>query len=193
MTPSQLYRLTSFVGLTCTAILVFNSARKGGLVPDITLTRAVAPLGALTGLFALTGIYLWQRAETGVLGLVGYALNAAGLAGAFAIEYTLQYVFAYLPKGEVTALVDGAPGKAFTVTAVVLIAGALTFGAAMWRARRFPPAAVALYAIGMVPGSLRNVVPVGVYLAGLLAAAAGVAWLSLTLLRQRKVSPVFAE
>src|SRR5689334_4620248 len=129
MTPSHLYRLAGLAGLACAVLLVVNSARRGGL-------------------FALSGRYLWQRVESGVPGLIGYALNAAGLAGAFAIEYVLHF-----------AALSGRSKPAFTVTAVILIAGVLTFAAASFRARRLPAAAVALYAAGMVPGSLRGVVP----------------------------------
>ncbi|OLB67004.1 MAG: hypothetical protein AUI10_01190 [Actinobacteria bacterium 13_2_20CM_2_72_6] len=179
MTPSRLYRLA---GLACALLLVINAARRGGLLPDGAFLNAIAPLGALTGLLALTGVYLWQRVPSGVFGLVGFALNFAGLAGAFAIEYTLHFVFRYLPKDQVTTLVDGGTGAAFRVTAIVLISGVLVFGYASWRARRYPVGAVALYVVGMVPGALRTVVPEPVYLGGLVVAAAGVAWLSLALL-----------
>jgi hypothetical protein len=133
-------------------------------------------------LAGLTGLYLWQRTAAGLPGLVGYALNFAGLAGAFAIEYVLHFVFRYLPADQVTALVDGGTGTAFRATAIVLICGVLTFGVASWRARRYPAGAVGLYVLGMVPGALRTVVPEPVYLGGLLLAAAGIVWLSLALL-----------
>jgi len=82
MTPSRLYRLAGLAGLACALLLVINAARRGGLLPDGAFLNAIAPLGALTGLLALTGVYLWQRVPSGVFGLVGFALNFAGLAGA---------------------------------------------------------------------------------------------------------------
>lgn len=184
MTPTRLFPLAGTAGLVCALLLLVNSARRADLLPDTTFTESIAPLAALAGLFALSGLYLWQRAEAGLLGLIGYVLNAAGLAGAFAIEYALHFVFRYLDSGTVDRLVDGGTGTAFRVTAVVLIMGVLAFGAASLRARRFAPVPVVLYMLGMIPGSLRNAVPDPVYLTGLVLAAAAVAWLSLPLLRQ---------
>src|SRR2546421_6088544 len=166
MTPQRLYRLAGLSGLACALILVVNVGRRGGLLPDTAVLNAIAPLGSLAGLFAITGLYLWQRAAAGLPGLVGYALNVAGLAGAFAIEYVLHFVFHYLPADQVTALVDGGTGTAFRVTAIVLICGVLTFGAASWRARRYPAGAVGLYVLGTVPGALRSGVPEPGYLGG---------------------------
>jgi hypothetical protein len=184
MHPTRLFPLAGAAGLACAALLIVNAARRGGLLPDTDVTESIAPLAALAGLFALTGLYLWQRAEAGLLGLIGYVLNAAGLAGAFAIEYTLHFVFRYLDSGTGERLVGGGTGTAFRLTAVVLISGVLAFAAASLRARRFPPIPIALYAIGMVPGSLRAAVPEAVYLGGLVLAACAVAWLSLTLVRR---------
>ena len=193
MTPQRLFRWAAFTGFACALLLVVNVGRRGGLLPDNAVLNAVAPLGSLAGLFALTGLYLRQRTAAGLLGLIGYGLNLAGLAGAFAIEYVLHFVFRYLPSDRVDALVDGGTGTAFRVTAIVLICGVLVFGIASWRARRYPVGAVALYVAGMVPGALRNVVPEPVYLGGLLLAAAGVAWLSLALLAASRAGSARAE
>jgi hypothetical protein len=184
MKPSALYRSAAVAGLTCAVLLLVNSARRSGLLPENDFTHAIAPLAALAGLFALAGLYLWQRSASGPLGLIGFGLNAIGLAGAFAIEYSVHFVFPSLDDGTVTALVDGGTGTAFRVTAIVLIVGVAAFAVASFRAGRFPRGAIALYAVGMIPGSLRNAVPEPVYLGGLVVAALGVAWLSLALYRE---------
>ncbi|MBG0814076.1 hypothetical protein [Planomonospora sp. ID82291] len=171
----SILRITGAAGFACAALLVLNAGRKGGLVPETVVTGAVAPFAPLTGLFAVTGIYLLIRHRSGTLGLVGYLLNSAGLAGAFGIEFTLHYVFPYLPGDTVAGLVAGGTGKAFLVTGVVLITGVLALGAAALRSRALPAAGVALYVIGMIPGSLRSAVPLPVYLVGLVVAAAGIA------------------
>jgi hypothetical protein len=183
MTASRLFRLVGLAGIACALLLFVNSARRGGLLPENGLTHAIAPFGALLGLFALAGLYLYQRAEAGVLGAVGFTLNAVGLAGAFAIEYAIHFIFPYLGTAQVSSLVEGATGRAFLATAVILITGVVLFGIASWRAGRLPAGAVALYVVGMIPGSLRNAVPVWVYLTGLVIAAVGVAWMSLPLFR----------
>ncbi|GAA3682402.1 hypothetical protein GCM10022224_053490 [Nonomuraea antimicrobica] len=173
-----MYRVAAAAGFVCALLLVVNSARRAGFVPETALTHAIAPFGALTGLLAITGIYLLIRGTTGALGLVGYVLNSAGLAGAFAIEYTLHFVFPYLGGGTVSGLLAGGTGRAFLVTSVVLLAGVLTFSAAAIRSGVMPVVGVLLYAAGMVPGSLRNAVPLPVYLVGLVVAGIGVAWMA---------------
>ncbi|MFG1962627.1 hypothetical protein [Nonomuraea sp. NPDC049028] len=178
MRSSTLYHATAMAGFACAVLLVINVFRRAGLLPETTLTHAIAPFGALTGLLAITGLFLLIRGTAGALGLIGYLLNAAGLAGAYAIEYTLHYVFPLLGSAKVAELLAGGTGQAFLITSVVLLAGVLTFSMAALRAGRLPALAVVLYAAGMIPGALRNVVPLPVYLIGLAVAAAGIAWMS---------------
>jgi hypothetical protein len=183
MMSSRLFRLAAGAGLACAVLLVVNVGRRAGVLPDGWLTNTIAPFAALAGVFALTGLYLVQRTQAGRVGVAGYALNLAGLAGAFAIEYTLHFVFPELSAEKVMDLLMAGTGLAFTVTAVVLIVGVLIFGAASWRARVLPAPAIGLYVAGMIPGSLRTAVPVPVFLAGLTVAAIGIAWLSVALWR----------
>ncbi|MGJ6968277.1 hypothetical protein ACSDR0_40850 [Streptosporangium sp. G11] len=178
MRQSALYRATAAAGLVCAVLLLFNILRRAGVLPETTVTHAIAPFGALAGLLAITGLYLLIRGTAGRLGLIGYLLNSAGLAGAFAIEYTLHYVFPLLGRSTIDGLLSGGTGRAFLVTSVVLIAGVLTFSVAALRSGALPAVAIAFYAAGMIPGSLRNLVPVPVYLAGLVIAAVGIAWMS---------------
>ncbi|MER5643319.1 hypothetical protein [Streptosporangium sp. NPDC002524] len=186
MGQSALYRATGAAGLVCAVLLLVNILRRAGVLRETALTHAVAPFGALTGLLAITGLYLLIRGTAGRLGLVGYLLNSAGLAGAFAIEYTLHYVFPLLGRTTIDGLLSGGTGRAFLVTSVVLIAGVLAFGVAALRSGALPVVAVVLYTVGMIPGSLRNLVPVPVYLAGLTVAALGIAWMSARLWAARE-------
>ncbi|MFE3451811.1 hypothetical protein ACFXJ8_23095 [Nonomuraea sp. NPDC059194] len=178
---SPLYRASAVAGLGCAVLLLVNVARRGGLLPETTLTHAIAPLAPLAGLLAVTGLYLLIRHRAGTAGLVGYLLNAAGLAGAFAIEYTLHFVFPYLGQPAIGGLLAGGTGRAFLVTSIILLAGVLTFGFAALRSGALPVVAVALYLVGMIPGALRSAVPLPVYLAGLAVAAIGIAWMSVGL------------
>lgn len=107
MSTNTLYRLCAGAGMYSAFQLVFNIARRTGALPDTVLTRGFAPLSATFGLLALTGLYLWQRQETGRLGLVGYALNAIGLAGSVGIEYVLNYVFLTSGRGLSTCSYTG--------------------------------------------------------------------------------------
>lgn len=176
-----LNRVTGVAAIVCALLLVVNAARRGGLLPETALTHTVAPFAPLTGLLAITGVYLLLRRTAGTFALVAFLLNAAGLAGAFAVEYTLHFVFPYLAPHVVTGLLGGGTGRAFLVTSVILLAGVVAFGAAALRTGGVPALAVGLYVVGMVPGSLRSLVPLPVFLSGLVLAAAGIAWMGFTL------------
>ncbi|MBO3749661.1 hypothetical protein J5X84_26580 [Streptosporangiaceae bacterium NEAU-GS5] len=187
MRSTPLYRLAAAAGIACAAILLVNAARRGGLIPENALTHAIAPWSILFGLFTFTGLYLRQRTESGPLGAAGYALNFAGLAAAFAVEYTLHFVFPYLPGAQITALTGGGTGKAFLASSLLLAVGVLAFAGASWRARVLPLPPVILYALGLLPVALRTLVPLPVYLTGLVVTAAAVAWLSITLWREAPI------
>jgi hypothetical protein len=181
--PTTLYRLAGLAGMLSGLLLLFNTARRGGVVAANQLTHGIAPLSSVLGLFALTGLYLWQRDQTGLLGLVGYALNLAGLAGTVGVEYVTNYVFPHLDDALVESLVDGPTGTTLLLTAVVFLLGVLAFGVATWRARLLPAPAILLYVVGLVPVALRGVLPEPAVAVGLILAAAGTAWLSAALWR----------
>jgi len=121
--PTTLYRLAGLAGMLSGLLLLFNTARRGGVVPANALTHGIAPLSSVLGLFALTGLYLWQRQQSGPLGLVGYALNLAGLAG------TVGYVVGLVP----VALRGVLPEPAVAVGLILAAAGTAWLSAALWR------------------------------------------------------------
>lgn len=147
-------------------------------------------MGALS-LVGITGMYLRQVRQVGLLGLVGYLLLGAGYLLMFATEVVSAYV---LP-----ALVDVAPGyvndilvaaaggtpvgdigamaTVLAVTGIGYMVGGLVFGIALFRARILARWASALLAVGTIataslavlPESFNRpmAVPVGVALIGL--------------------------
>jgi hypothetical protein len=177
-----LHRLAAIAGMLCAFAICFNAARRGGLIPSTDLARAAAPLAQLFGLWLLTGLYTSTRERTGVLGLVGYALNSLGLAGLVGCEYVVNFVLPYVPPTTVADLLDGLAGAVFIGTQAVLLVGALLFAAALARGGH-PPVAVALYAIGAVGIGLRGVLPDVTLNPALVLAAIGLAWLAAGLYR----------
>lgn len=184
MPPTTLYRLAGQAGVLTGVLLLFNDARRVGLVPENAFTHGIAPIAAFLAAFALTGLYLRQRERTGALGLWGYALNVVGLTGLAAIEFTLHYVFPFLDKATVDKLVDGRTGTGFLIISVIFIVGVILFGVATWRAGRFPAWAAALYVVGFVPTALRAVLPEAVVSAAFVVGSAAVIWLSAILWRE---------
>lgn len=178
MSPTTLYRLAGIAGLLTGVLLLLNDARRVGAVPENAVTHSIAPIPAALALFALTGLYLWQREPSGALGLWGYALNLTGLAGALAIEFVGHYVFRFLDTATVDRLVAGGTGTGFLAVSVVYLAGIVLFGLASWRAGRYPRWAVALYVVGFVPTALRAVLPAPVVSVGFVLGSVAVLGLS---------------
>jgi hypothetical protein len=179
-----LYRLAALAGALAAPILVVNVLRRADVLPTNALTRGVAPFATVLALFAITGLYLWQRERAGRLGLVGYVFGIAGFAGAVGTEVTGQFVFANLPEAQVDQLVAGPARPAFTTIAAVFSLGALLFGAAMFRAGAVPRTAAAGYAFCLALFAWRNSLPELVVTVDGVVAGVVVGWLSWSLWRR---------
>jgi hypothetical protein len=181
MTPTSLYRLAALGGLLSGLVLLVNTARRAGALPSDGFTYGIAPLSATLAIFALTGLYLWQRQQTGVVGLIGYACNAAGLAGLVGGEYVLNYVFPQLPAATISTVLAGPFGRFIVLTTLVAVVGALVFSVATWRGGVLPRPAAVVYAVGFTSLGFRQTLPVSLSTVGLLVAVVGTAWLSAAL------------
>jgi len=146
---------------------------------------------AALALVGITGMYLRQFRQVGVVGLAGYLLLGVGYLLMFATEIISAYVLpglVHLAPGYVNDLVVAAAGGSpsgdigamktvLAVTGIGYMLGGLVFGVAMFRARILARTASALLAVGTIatvslaflPESFNRpmAVPVGVALVGL--------------------------
>lgn len=128
---------------------------------------------AVLGLVGVTGIYLRQTEEAGVLGLIGYL--------ALALFFLLPITFSFAEAMILPVIVDDAPGfvenfnglfngegsdgtlgaleSISTVAGMLYLAGGLLFGIAVLRARILWPWAAVLVIAGAVVAPLASVVP----------------------------------
>ncbi len=85
MSKDALYMLSAYAG-----ILSGVSIFIGTFLTDLIKTSKGTLfnfLGALIGLFGVTGIYVWQSEEAGIFGLVAYVLIFIGLALVACIDF----------------------------------------------------------------------------------------------------------
>jgi hypothetical protein len=76
MSTSNLFRLSALAGLVSgLAIAVENLHDLLGYTQSGIILDVISPA---LGLFALTGIYLWQRERAGVFGSIGYIVAFFG-------------------------------------------------------------------------------------------------------------------
>jgi hypothetical protein len=150
--------------------------------------KVVMTVLALAG---ITGMYLRQVRQSGLLGLIGYLVFAVGYLAMFSVEVISVTVLPALSDSDpafvndvVSAAVGGVPNgdigalqTLFNLAGVGYLAGGLLFGIALFRARVLARWAAGLLAIGTVgtaalavlPESFNRpiAVPVGVALVGL--------------------------
>ncbi|MDQ1646350.1 MAG: hypothetical protein QOJ50_2534 [Cryptosporangiaceae bacterium] len=148
-------------------------------------------LMAALALVGITGMYLRQVKQSGVLGLLGYLLFGAGylviMSVAFVAAYVLPSLAASAPGYVNDVLAVAAGGRAtgeiglmqlaFRAEAIGYLAGGLLFGIALYRARVLARWAAALLAAGtfatvaipLLPQSFERPLafPTGIALVGL--------------------------
>lgn len=186
-------------GAAAVAGTIFIAVQINHPAPDAFTTettdwvaRCCAKLAmAALALAGVTGMYLRQIRQSGVLGLVGYLLFAAGYLAMFGVEVIAVTVLPALTDTDpgfvndvVAAGMGGTPDgdigavqTLFDATGVGYMLGGLLFGVAMVRARVLARWAAALLAVGtaataalaVLPESFDRplAVPVGVALIGL--------------------------
>jgi hypothetical protein len=150
--------------------------------------KAVMAALALAG---ITGMYLRQHRQSGLLGLAGYLIFAAGYLTMFSVEMIAAAVLPGLAGAEpgyvndiLVSAAGGAPAgdiggmrTVLSLSGFAYLAGGFIFGIALFRARILARWAAALLAVGAVataalavlPESFNRpiAVPVGVALIGL--------------------------
>lgn len=158
---------------------------------DWAVRSTAKALMAALALAGITGMYLRQVRETGILGFLGYALFAAGYLLMLSIEVVAAAVLpalAHTAPGYVSDILAvafggtathgiGAMQTVFVLSSVGYLAGGCLFGIALFRARVLARWAAALLAAGTVatvalavlPESFNRplAVPTGVALIGL--------------------------
>ena len=136
---------------------------------ELAVRNTVKLVMAALVLVGITGMYLRQSRETGVLGLIGYLVFGAGylliMSTTFVAAYVLPSVAtsdpAYVEEvldvatGRATGGDIGALGTVFQLQGVGYLAGGLLFGIALYRARVLTRWAAALLAVsGIVSAAL---------------------------------------
>lgn len=156
----------------------------------VVRSTAKAVMSALA-LAGITGMYLRQFRQVGVLGLAGYLLFSVGYFVMFGVEFLAAFVLptvAHTAPGYVNDVIVSSAGgtpagdiglmqAVFVATAIGYVGGGLLFGIALFRAGVLARWAAALLAIGnlstlalsVLPESFNRplAVPTGVALIGL--------------------------
>jgi hypothetical protein len=140
---------------------------------DVIVRDSLKVLMAALALAGITGMYLRQVLRTGVLGLIGYLLLAAGYLLILATSFTAAFVLPRIAGTEATFVTDlltvanggkssgdiGALRTVLAVQAGAYLGGGLLFGIALYRARVLARWAAVLLAVGGLVSAALSVMP----------------------------------
>jgi len=158
---------------------------------EMAIRGSLKILMAVLALVGITGMYLRQVKQAGVLGLVGYVLISTGylliMNTAFVAAYVLPSI-AGTSSGYVNDVLAAATNRsaignigllntAIHVQGITYLAGGLLFGIALYRAAVLARWAAALLAVGGIVTAVLSVMPDAFY--RLLALPNGIAMMAL--------------
>jgi len=140
---------------------------------DYTVRETAKILMAILSLIGITGMYLRQVKQTGVLGLLGYVVFGAGYLLLMSIQIIGVFVLPFLASSSpdyvndvLVAAVGGTPPGdigplliLFKVSGFTFLAGGFLFGVALFRAGVLARWAAALLAVGAVATIATSVLP----------------------------------
>lgn len=168
ITPATLTRAAAVAAVAAGAVFIGvqldHPALDAGSVDSTewVVRSSLKVLMAALALVGITGMYVYQVARAGVVGLVGYVLFAANYLVILCVSFTAAYVLPSVadtsPAYVEDALAAAAGGRAagdigllqtvLLVEGALYLAGGLVFGIALYRARVLPRWASALLAVG---------------------------------------------
>ena len=144
---------------------------------EVVIRDSLKVLMAVLALVGITGMYLHQVKQMGVLGLVGYVLQSASYLVIMCTAFTAAYVLPSIAEtdpsfvNDVTAAATnrhpsgdiGLIQQAIGIQGVGYLLGGLLFGIALYRARVLARWAAALLAVGGVVSVALTVMPDAFY------------------------------
>ncbi len=188
MSTSTLFRLSGLAGILCGLVIVTQRLIIDTISPGNPI--AIGPLGPILGLLIVTGTYLRQREESGVLGGIAFIVAFISLGFIAGVDFTRRYVLVQLDPPIVQALLAGSVRSLFVACGVSFLVGVLLFGLTTFRAGVFPRAATLLYVVGFFPYAVPILFPAEVVTLGQAIGAVGIAWLGWTLWSERPATSI---
>jgi hypothetical protein len=147
------------------------------MTTEMVVRMSLKLLMAALALVGITGMYLRQVKQTGVLGLVGYVVFAAAYLLIFATTFVPAFVLPSLATTDPSYVNDysaaatggtasgdiGLMSTVLSVQGLAYLAGGLIFGVALVRARVLARWAAVLLAVGGLAGAALSLMPDAFY------------------------------
>ena len=179
MSDCCLFRLAAASGVVSALSIIVGKALM--LLPGEQAGEIADFLSPLFGLGAIIGVYLFQRSQAGVYGAVAFAVVFVGLALVTSLDFFGAFIRLELSEELRDELLEGTPGLAMAVSALIFLTGVVMFGISLLRSGVYPRPAGWLFVIGFVLVPLVEVVGETVVALGSILAGISVLWLSVVL------------
>lgn len=177
-------RLAAVFGLASALVLVINTAKRAGVVPLTPATQLVAPLGQALAVVFVVGLWL-TAGRRDRLGVVAAFLAAVSLSALVGVEFILNLVFPYVNSATITTLREGPLGVALVVASITFMLTTWLLVGSLLRTGVAPKVPLVLYAVSVVPISLRAQLPPAALLIGLAGLIIAIVWLSVWMFQHR--------
>ena len=178
MNTATLFSLSAVAGVIAGVCIIL-----GTVLNDLMKTNRGTIfnfLGALIGLFGITGFYLWQRVEFGVFGLAAYVLVFIGFVLIACIDYMGAFIAPGFSDEEMARIHQGSAMMVKMICGLIFLVGEILFGIATFRASIFPRIATVLFMVGFLATPVRVMYPMITFV-GLTASGIGIIWWNVTL------------
>jgi hypothetical protein len=179
MSRANLYRLSALAAIASGICIIIGKLLT--LLPDPQAGEVFDFFSPLFGLFAILGIYFWQRVQSGRFGAVAFIVVFTGLVLVTALDYFGAFIRLEIPPDVMTQIMEGSTGMVAAFSGLIFLVGEILFGISAIRAGVFPKAAVWLFMIGFIPVPLVEVFPFSIVAAGSVIAGVGIMWWGLSL------------
>jgi hypothetical protein len=176
MSDRALFRLAAMSGFVSGACIIVGKALM--LLPGEQAGEIADFLSPLFGLGAIVGVYLFQRSQAGVYGAFAFVVVFAGLALVTSLDFFGAFIRLELSEELRDELLEGTPGLAMAVSALIFLTGVVMFGISLVRSGVYPRPAGWLFAVGFVFVPLGETVGETVVALGSILAGISVLWLS---------------
>jgi len=154
MSTTTLYSLSALAGIIAGICIILGTVlndlvKKNGAFYNF--------LGALIGLFGITGVFLWQRNEAGTFGVVAYVVVFIGLALIACNDYAGSFITPNLPSDVQTQLGNSSFMRVMYISFSIFLVGEILFGISTIMAGVFSKITAMLFMIGFLGTTMRPV------------------------------------
>jgi hypothetical protein len=182
MSPTSLFRFSGFAAILSGLFLIVDTLVIELFLPETALTNTVGYSGLVIGVFALIGVYFFQRTKGGYFGDISFMVNFLGLLLIVGVMFFINYIRPFLSQEALQALLAGPTRAVLLVSAQTFLLGVLLFGISIFRAGVFPRLAAVLYIVGFVIFSLEPLLPDAIVRTAQVLGSISVIWFGYTLL-----------